>query len=295
MGGCVPSSTTFFLHVPKTGGTSLRKMLQRRIGRDAMLEIYSWHAEQELLRADRSTVESHRLVAGHFRVDAWQPFEDLPLITMLREPVDRVASHYRYGRSWDHARFHDEARTMSLREFALADLDRSLNNCQTHCLCAATAPLHGDELRSSPPFGGLTSRDAEEAIGYLQRPNVLPGLSEAFAESVALTCIWLEIEPPSLEAANRSTDRTGDALDGSDRSAIAAKNALDMRVYEAACDLFWDKWRAAGDDARRALRRLQEGPRLVPRLRSWQEVRLRSARQRVRRFVVRHRASGKVT
>jgi hypothetical protein len=287
--------TAFFLHIPKTGGTSLRKMLQRRIARASMLEIYDWHAEQDLLGADRTEVEAHRLVAGHFRIDAWLPFDNLPLITMLREPVDRVMSHYRYGRSWDHARFHDEACTMSLGEFALADLDRSLNNCQTHCLCTATAPLHSDELRSSPPFGGLATRDADEAVGYLERPNVLPGLSEAFAESVALTCVWLEIEPPPLEAANRSIDRTGDALDRSERSAIAAKNALDVRLYDAACDAFWDKWRAAGDDARRALHRIRQRPTLAPRIRSWQEVRLRSARQHMRRLVARRRPSGEVT
>jgi hypothetical protein len=283
--------TAFFLHLPKTGGTSLRKMLQRRLGRASMLEIYSWHAEQDLLGADRSVVEAHRLVAGHFRVDAWLPFEDLPLITMLREPVDRVASHYRYGRSWDQARFHDESCAMSLREFALADLDRSLNNCQTHCLCTATVAIHADELRASPPFGGLTSDDAEEAIGYLQRPNVLPGLSEAFAEAVALSCVWLDLEPPSLEEANRSTDRAGDSLGADARSAIAAKNALDVRVYDAARDSFWDKWRDAGEDARRALRRVQAQRSFTPRLRSWGDVRLRRARQHIRRFVARHRTS----
>jgi len=285
----VPATTAFFLHVPKTGGTSLRKMLEGTAGRRNVLGIYDWDTEQEMLRADRATFESYRLVVGHFRIAMWLRTPELRLITLLREPVDRVASHYRYARSWDKDRFHDEAKRLPLVEFALADLGRSLNNCQTHSLSTADVPMTCEELRAHPPYGGLTAADADAAIAYLEHPSVLPGLQEAFAESVALASVWLEIEPPAVVEVNRSPDRAGERLRPAERAAIAEKNALDVRVYEAAREAFWDKWRAAGADATRALERVQRSPRRVPRLRAWQEDRVRRARQRARRLLQRSR------
>jgi len=285
----VPATTAFFLHLPKTGGTSLRKMLEGAVGRRHVLGIYDWDTEQEMLRADRATFESYRLVVGHFRIAMWLRTPELPLITMLREPVDRIASHYRYARSWDEDRFHDAARRLSLVEFALADLGRSLDNCQTYNLSTSAAPMSLEGMQALPPHGGLGVDDADEAIRHLERPAVLPGLHDAFAESVALASVWLDIEPPALVQTNRSPDRSGDRLSGPERADIAAKNALDVRVYEAAREAFWAKWRAAGSDATRALERVHSSRRRAPGLRAWRETRLRQAKQTARRLL--HRSS----
>jgi hypothetical protein len=282
------AATAFFLHLPKTGGTSLRKMLERAVGRRNVLGVYDWDTEQRMLRADRSVIEASALVAGHFRVAMWLRTPDLPLITMLREPVDRVASHYRYARSWDRDNFHDDALRLSLVDFALADLGRSLDNCQTYNLSTADAPMTADEMRARPPYGGLTPADADEAVAHLEHPNVLPGLHEAFEESAALASLWLDVEPPALLEVNRSPDRTGEGVSGPDRAAIAEKHALDVRVYDAARELFWQKWRAAGADATRALERVRRAGR-APRWRAWQDDRLRRARQAARRLVQRSR------
>ncbi|MGH9049519.1 MAG: hypothetical protein ACRDY4_07320 [Acidimicrobiia bacterium] len=281
------AKTAFYLHLPKTGGTSLRRMFEGAVGRRQVLGIYDWETEQEMLRADRATFESYRLVVGHFRIAMWARTPDLQLITMLREPVERVASHYRYARSWDKDRFHDDADRRELVEFALADLGRSLNNCQTHNLSTADAPMTSEKIRARPPYGGLTAADADEAIRNLEHPSVLPGLHEAFAESVALASVWLDVEPPAIVEANRSPDRTGDRLSPTERAAIAQKNALDVRVYDAARDAFWDKWRAAGAEAHRALERVHRPGGRATRLKAWQETRFRQAKQTVRRLAQR--------
>jgi hypothetical protein len=77
-------------------------------------------------------------------------------------------------------------------------------------------------------------------------------------------------------------------VSGPDRGAIAEKHALDVRVYDAARELFWQKWRAAGADATRALERVRRAGR-APRWRAWQDDRLRRARQAARRLVQRSR------
>jgi hypothetical protein len=282
-------TTAFYLHLPKTGGTSLRKMLEGAVGRRNVLGIYDWDIEQEMLRADRATFESYRLVVGHFRVAMWLRTPDLPLVTLLREPVDRVASHYRYARSWDEDRFHRDALRLSLVEFALADLGRSLDNCQTYNLSTSAAPMSAEEMRALPPHGGLGPADADEAIAHLEHPSVLPGLHEAFAESVALASVWLDVEPPAVLEANRSPDRAGDQLTEHERAVIAEKNALDLRVYDAAREAFWSKWREAGGDAVRALERVRRARRPAHRWRAWHEERWRRARQTARRLAQRSR------
>jgi hypothetical protein len=112
----------FFVHVPKTAGTSLRSAIEDAVGRDRCVLV----STREEIRRFVDTVgdPSLRLVVGghyelHKAVDfiarspvPWQIF------TVFRDPFRRLMSEFTYLTSGEHPE-HEALRGMSFREFAL--------------------------------------------------------------------------------------------------------------------------------------------------------------------------------
>jgi hypothetical protein len=90
--------TVVFMHIPKAGGTSLRRLLSDSVDPARI----SAAAEDPDLRELGETRQQYSLFMGHFSFDGIAPYaaEGAQLITLLRHPVDRVASLYRFWRAY---------------------------------------------------------------------------------------------------------------------------------------------------------------------------------------------------
>jgi hypothetical protein len=95
--------TIFFVHVPRTAGTSLRNMLvdaRLRINPEAWdisdrreVPDVGWQFTRHLAKMRRSTVG---LVMGHMPYGFGTLFQNPLYITVLRDPVERLISSYNY-------------------------------------------------------------------------------------------------------------------------------------------------------------------------------------------------------
>lgn len=121
MGSGGEAKPTFYLHIEKTAGTSVRSLIQHSVPPAGFCHAY----HQRDLEALDLTGTRFRMFCGHFRYEtlAWflrRPFE---LVTFLREPLARTISHLR------HLKRHPElagplGKAVPIRQRSLAQLSR---------------------------------------------------------------------------------------------------------------------------------------------------------------------------
>ena len=89
-----------YIHIPKTAGTSLRKLISRRYpGRFAKAPNTFSHAEvaEERLRAQVANDPRPLAIGGHIVFGLRDALPaDARYLTVLRDPVERTLSHYGY-------------------------------------------------------------------------------------------------------------------------------------------------------------------------------------------------------
>jgi hypothetical protein len=130
------------VHIPKTAGTSFRKSLKAAYGEEEVVRLdISLQTGQVRLneekQEERILPTGTRVLHGHFRpADIWEHYpetKDLPFITWLRNPVERVISNYYYLEKRLKEELDEEGKNLnilskmqrSLLEYARDDINRN--------------------------------------------------------------------------------------------------------------------------------------------------------------------------
>ena len=102
-------------------------------------------------------------------------------VTIIRDPIDRIISHYYYVRHTSNHRFHSTvtSQSMSLKDYVSSGLAKELDNGQVRLLAGRKA----DECFAI----GQCSKDLlEMAKKNLQEHFIVVGLTERFDETLIL-------------------------------------------------------------------------------------------------------------
>jgi Galactose-3-O-sulfotransferase len=237
------SETLIFLHIPKTGGTTLYKILQQHYSLAETLNLDGPQSHIAQFRALPATQRvRYRLIRGHLHFGLHRLIPTASTyITLLRNPIERLLSFYCYARSHrDHYLYpvltkeRLDLKTMLAREVTL-----ELFNRQTRLLA-------GDEWED--PQRPVTRATLERAEANLRAHFLVVGLLEEFDASVMLLHHLIGLPLPFYTKVNVTKDKPDVAsLDAETRGLLEDANRFDLELYEYARELFGKQCRAAGN------------------------------------------------
>lgn len=223
-----------FNHIPKTAGMSFCEFIKRNVGARRVVELYTADNRDRLHAFSQEEQLALSAIVGHLPISYFAYFEQakaLRHMTVLRDPVKRIASFYHYIRRQDehylHRKIVDE--NLSLAQFVQQQLTLECDNLQTRYLC--TSDLSG------VPIGSCTKEMLAEAKQNLVERFAFVGVAESFAQSLELaarTLAWRNTKMPTINVAPRDSK----PLDERDAAAIRSANELDCELHLFAQELF---------------------------------------------------------
>ena len=286
MGSSLPSeghrsdaSVDVFLHIPKTGGSTLRTLLYEEY-EGALLKV-SYRKEGRTLPQLVGDLRSitpeqwngHRLVFGHvgFGIHREIP-RPVTYFTLVRHPVDRLMSQYLHSRRTADAAHHDAAVSYSLVECLRRGLVPRWINPLVWTLSEAQWQMEMGERGDEP----CDEASLAEATRNLDAFAVV-GLTERYDMSVAAMRSVL-----GWQQATYTTSNVGETpawrRDPELRRELASLVELDLRLYETATQRFEQQWaenEAAFEDAMATTRwRQRRHMWWVTAERKWRAVRM---------------------
>lgn len=223
-----------FLHIPKAGGSTLQDYILSHYpgGRFYRFtgDTQQWLDFPSIPEDERALYDA---LAGHVHFGVHRHLPDpSTYITMLRDPVDRVVSHYYFVLADPTHYLYPvvAGRNYTLLEFALTRVTHELDNDQVRWL---TEPHHFDVEQ-------VTRSLLDEAKWNLEHGIACFGLMERFDQS--LRCFeaafgWDHRPVPEKKNVNRERPPLSE-IDPAALEVIREANRFDVELYEFAKALF---------------------------------------------------------
>jgi galactose-3-O-sulfotransferase len=221
-----------FLHVPKTAGTTLNRLIEWEY---PLFEMYSidpvffrWSASH-LWQLPARRLKRTRMFKGHmlFGLHEILP-QPATYITVLRDPIDRVISAFYFMRSYV---LHPLYWKFKRENWTLEDFVRRSprENVQSKILAGAEY--------NSPCTEEILAQAKENLFEHFS----VVGLSERFEESLALMKLRFGWKLQRYSSFNVTQARPKKAdLPQPTLDLIVEKNSFDLALYECAAKLFED-------------------------------------------------------
>lgn len=240
-----------FLHIPKTAGTTLNRIIEWQYNPLAIftMDPYRIRATPERLqKLSERRRRSLRMVRGHlyYGIHEFLP-QGATYFTMLREPVARFFSSFYFIQRRP---LHPMHRKVTTERIGVEDFIR-LTPRRHNLQCSLISGIKND--------GSSDRRMLDLAKENLEKSFSMVGLAERFEESLMLMAKTYDWEIPFYE--NRKVAKTRPKVDSGEVEMIREHNRLDLELYEFAKGLFEESLRKKEAAVREGLETLHRLPK----------------------------------
>jgi hypothetical protein len=236
------SNPLIFLHIPKTGGSTLQGIIQRNYGKKNCYNVPNNREVATFAALPHEQRNSIRALMGHHGFGAHKHFEnseDVKYITMLRDPVDRIISNYYWilERPEHHTYKAIVENNYSVADYVSSGVIANAENAQVRLLSNSV----------DTPHGGCTREMLEQAKANLVSHFQVVGVNKKYDQFLMLTQKELDWKMPYYFRANVTKKKEKREAISADKIAVIKEyNALDAELFAFAEARFDAQWAAAG-------------------------------------------------
>lgn len=260
--GINDGAVCIFLHMPKTGGSTLQEIIQRQYSAQSTYEIdgSGMAALQRSIDGLRSMNERElnelSCIKGHMPYGAHRFFEKPSVyVTMLRHPYERAVSDYYFARNTANHGLYDHVRGGNLSLEAFLDLRKEQGLANIYCRLLGEAIDWGNvadlPLEVGPEALDLAKRNINDNVAVV-------GLTELFDASLLIMRNMLNWGDVHYVRRNVTRDKPPSAsYTKRELRALFDFTYLDLELYSFARRKLGNLIASAGKDFRNVLAQYQ--------------------------------------
>lgn len=264
-----------FIHIPKTGGMTLYSMI-RDIYKPSELHKINPAMEsiEKYKHLSQDCRDKLKVIYGHmdYRIHELLP-PNSRYVTLMRNPVERVISHYHYVRRTANDPLRELAMRSSLDDWVERCNLLEMDNGQTRRLSGS---------KDSVRFGECSMGMLDRARHNVQQNFALVGITERFDETYGLMSKLFEWPIKNYLPRNVAQQRLNiKEIPVRTIRLIEKFNALDMDLYEHAMRLFADRLGQTDiENEVRLLKEKRENPFML-----WGDAASQYAKEKLRKWL----------
>jgi hypothetical protein len=217
-----------FVHIPKAAGCTLAEILRRQYRQCRCYSMAPTDYRGSVEKVRQMTVRANRkgwVLCGHQFFGMHRFFSgETRYVSILREPVERVASMYYYIKRIPTHYLYDRVvkGQMSLGEFVESGMARELDNIQVRLLCGEEADL---------PYGEITEKHLEIAKKNIEQFFEAVGIQDRFDETLLLMYRKLGWKKLPVYRSVNVTKSRPQVVEDAVRQRVLEINKYDLELY----------------------------------------------------------------
>ena len=217
--------TLIFVHLPKSGGTTLSSVLRKKYKESEIFLVSGSQEKNKLCQLPLEKRAGIKYLDGHnvFGIHEYLPTPS-HYITLLRNPIDRVVSHYYYVLRRPNHYLHQIVvnNNMDIEEYVASGISKESNNGQVRLITTTDCS-----------FGNCSQEMLQQAKENLSQYFSAIGILEDFDKFLLLLKKKLNWKGYSFYSKKNVTSKRPSlkSLSSSTIKTIEKYNQLDMEMY----------------------------------------------------------------